>query len=334
MHDPVLDTLFLPLETGRIDWPQQALFLRARMGLAMREIPKDKLVCEQSFRTQYEALERSGFKVREDDDTKDFPLTLILPPRQRDENRALLARAVTRTKKGGIVLASVSNLEGAKTVEADLAALTGNISSLSKNKCRAFWSEIGNSLDQTLIDTWLKLDAPRKILDGRYLSRPGLFAWDRLDAGSQYLMKHLPKLSGTGADLGSGFGYLSDEILKQSDVTRIDLYEAEGRALKLSKDNLKPYGARASFHWQDVTKGGIGPYDFIVANPPFHTDRADRTELGQAFIRRASEALNVGGVFYMVANRHLPYEATLRSAFKTVVMLGDDGAYKVYKAIK
>ena len=83
-----------------------------------------------------------------------------------------------------------------------------------------------------------------------------------------------------------------------------------------------------------MTKGIQGEYDAIISNPPFHTDRADRHELGQAFIKSAAAALRRGGVFLMVANRHLPYEETLKAAFKTVTVLAETGAYKVFWAVK
>ena len=117
-NDPVLDTLFLPLEDGLIDWPATgpALFLRARTGDALDDISRDKLVCEQSFKPAYDALIRAGFQIREG--AASAELTLVLPPRQREEGRALLARAIQETTQGGIVMAAVSNNEGAKTIEA------------------------------------------------------------------------------------------------------------------------------------------------------------------------------------------------------------------------
>jgi len=335
MSVPVLDTLMLPLADGRIAWPDgPVLFLRARYGLALSGAPRDRVVCEQTFKPAVDSLSRAGFILRGDDQDS-YGLTLVLPQRQRDENRALLARAVASTEAGGIVLAAASNVEGAKTLEGDLAALTGGVDSLSKHKCRAFWSRIDPAkIDRELLEAWIAADAARDI--GGYISRPGVFSWDRIDAGSKLLIEHLPHdLSGRVADLGAGFGYLSKEVLTLCPgVTHIDLYEAEQRALDLARVNLAAFGDRASGYWADVTKGIQGEYDAIISNPPFHTDRADRHELGQAFITSAAAALRRGGVFLMVANRHLPYEDTLRKNFKTVSVLTETGAYKVFWAVK
>ncbi|ESQ75093.1 class I SAM-dependent methyltransferase [Asticcacaulis sp. AC402] len=333
--DPVLETLCLALSED-VSAPANgpALFLRARYGSDLDVLPREAWLCDQSFKPDYDLLVRQGFALREADDGTQYGLVCVLPPRQRDEYRALLARAVTDARPGGIVLAAVSNLEGAKTVENDLKALCGNITSLSKNKCRAFWGRVGDDVDRDLVAAWSQLDASREV-EGGLIGRPGLFAWDRIDAGSRLLAENLPMLSGKGADLGAGNGFLSREVLKLCPaVTHLTLFEAEARALPLARENLGEFGDRCDFHWHDVTKGITGPFDFIVMNPPFHTGRADRNDLGQGFIRSAAGALNKGGVLWMVANRHLPYEETLKAAFKTVITITDTPYYKVFKAVK
>ncbi|EGF90956.1 methyltransferase small domain protein [Asticcacaulis biprosthecium C19] len=343
--DPVLETLCLALSEdvpAPADGP--ALFLRARYNPALDVLPREAWLCDQSFKPDYDVLVRQGFALREappfreDGDGTQYGLVCVLPPRQREEYRALLARAVTETRPGGIVLASVSNLEGAKTVENDLKALCGNVTSLSKNKCRAFWAHVGDGIDRDLVAAWSQLDAPREV-EGGLIGRPGLFAWDRIDAGSRLLAENLPKLSGKGADLGAGAGYLSREVLQRCPaVTHLTLFEAESRALPLARQNLASFADRCDFHWHDVTKGVpisvSGPFDFIVMNPPFHTGRADRNDLGHGFIRAAAGALEKGSALWMVANRHLPYEEVLKAAFKTVITVADAPRYKVFKAVK
>ncbi|WP_443748409.1 class I SAM-dependent methyltransferase [Asticcacaulis solisilvae] len=325
----------LPIEEGRVSWPDgPALFLRARYGHALGDAPRGRLVCEQTFKPAVDTLKRAGFTLR-DDDQDTYGLTLVLPQRQRDENRALLARAVAATNTGGIVLAAASNAEGAKTLEGDLRLLTGQVDTLSKNKCRAFWSRIDPAkVDRDVLEAWIAADEPRDI--GGYVSRPGVFSWDRIDAGSRLLIEHLPHdLKGRVADLGAGIGYLAKEVLTLCPgVTHIDLYEAEHRALDMARQNLAAFGDKASGYWADVTRGIQGEYDATISNPPFHIDRADRHELGQAFIKSAAAALKRGGALLMVANRHLPYEETLKDAFKTVTVLTETGAYKVFWAVK
>lgn len=334
--DPVLDTLLLPLLSGDVVLPEngQVLFLRARTGAALSRLPREALVCDQSFFPARQALTRSGYVLRGEDDGATYPLTLVLPQRQRDENRALLARAVAATGDGGVVMAAQSNVLGAKTFEGELESLAGKVTSLSKNKCRVFWARIDKAgVNQTLLAEWLDADAPRKTETG-FISRPGLFAWDRIDAGSQLLADTLPPgLAGQAADLGAGFGYLSDVVLgRYPGITSLDVIEAEKRALDAARQNLAGFGERAAFHWGDATATLPGRYDLIVSNPPFHIDRADRHDIGQAFIRQAAKALKPGGQVWLVANRHLPYEETLKAVFRVAQVAAENGQFKVFKA--
>ncbi|MES2489743.1 MAG: class I SAM-dependent methyltransferase [Pseudomonadota bacterium] len=341
LTDDVLTTLFQPLAEGLVSWPAEGgvLFLRARTGLALREAAGAGLICEQEFKPVADALTRAELTAVELDTLepeRKFALVLVLPPRQREEARSLLAQAVARCAPGGRVLASMRNDEGARTGEQDLALLAGGVSKLSRRKCRAFWTRaLQGPADLALADSWAKLDAPRTILDGRFISRPGVFAWDHIDPASALLAKHLPaNLAGHAADLGAGYGYLSTELLARCpQITAIDLYEAQSRALAMARENLRDARVPCEFSWHDVTTGLPRRYDVIVSNPPFHAQsREDRPDLGRRFISVAAQSLNPGGSFWMVANRHLAYEYTLNECFAEIRNVAQGGGFKVIEA--
>ena len=339
--DAALDALFVPFAAGELRLPEdgRVLFLRARDGFRLREMVRPGWLCVQGFKPFAEALLRSGLNVGEAAVDERFPLVLVLPPRQRDEMRALFAQALQHAAPGGVVLACVPNAEGAKSAEGDLARLAGPLRSASKHKCRVFWTKPGVVADQVVLDEWLALDVPREIAPG-LLSRPGLFAWNRIDAASALLAEHLPDdLRGRVADLGAGYGYLSTQVVARCPgVTAIDLYEAEARALESARANLATAVADSgrqvavTTHWHDVTLGLPQHYDAIVSNPPFHQGRADLPDLGRAFIGAAADALLPHGRLWLVANRHLPYEATLAGRFGMVRTVTVQAGFKVIEA--
>jgi 16S rRNA (guanine1207-N2)-methyltransferase len=340
--DAALEALFVPFDTGQLSLPVdgRVLFLRARDGFRLREMTRPGWVCEQSFKPFANALERSGLRLAAPDANDHYPLVLVLPPRQRDEARALFAQAVSRAMPGGVVLAAIPNAEGAKSGEADLTRLAGPLRQLSKHKCRVFWTQpLGDGVDRAVLDEWQELDVPRRNAAG-YMSRPGLFAWDRVDTASALLAEHLPtELTGRVADLGAGYGYLSSRLLARcAGVTAVDLYEAEARALEPARMNLVQAQRDAarpiafSLHWHDVTQGLPLRYDAIISNPPFHQGRADLPELGRTFINTAADALLPHGRFWLVANRHLPYEATLAARFNEVRNVFMQDGFKVIEA--
>jgi 16S rRNA (guanine1207-N2)-methyltransferase len=116
-------------------------------------------------------------------------------------------------------------------------------------------------------------------------------------------------------------------------VTSLRLIDLDRRAVEAARRNVED--ARASFEWADVrTLEAAGELDFIVSNPPFHDGGAEDRRLGQAFIRKAAEMLKKGGTLWLVANRHLPYEAELKAAFRRVTPLSDGGGYKLFEAVK
>lgn len=339
----VLDALFLPLAHAGSGLPERGrgLFLRARAGAWQHVHAHMDWHCEQTFKPFADALVRSGARVEPCAADATFPLVVMLPPRQREEARALYARAVHHAREGGVVVAAIANNEGARSGEGDLARLAGPLRSLSKHKCRVFWTRVdGARVDHALREEWLATDVPRPIAGGRFMSRPGLFAWDRIDPASALLAAQLPPtLAGRVGDLGGGYGFLSCEVLRRcAGVGAIDLYEAEARALEPARMNLeravRERGGSTTTEviWHDVTAGLARRYDAIVMNPPFHQGRAEQPELGQAFIAAAADALEPHGSVWLVANRHLPYEAMLAARFARVDTRVVEKGFKVIHA--
>jgi len=81
-----------------------------RARAALRTLQGLRLRCEQSFRPAFDALHRQGYEVQlQCDATAQSPLVLALPPRQKEETRALLARMVAHSAPGGRTVASVAN---------------------------------------------------------------------------------------------------------------------------------------------------------------------------------------------------------------------------------
>jgi 16S rRNA (guanine1207-N2)-methyltransferase len=344
-RDIALDALFHPFSAGLLQWPADGvLFLRAREGAALHAQRAGGLVGSQPFKPEAERLTRIGIDLIDEDalPAASFPLVLVLPPRQREEARALLAKACAAVAEGGVVVVSVSNDEGAKSREADLKQLAGSVSVVSKHHCRVFWTAPGIAIDATLQAQWARGDLSRRIASadvpgGGFQTRPGVFAWDRVDAASGMLAAVLPSdLSGRVADFGAGWGYLALEVLARCpQVTSLDLFEADARALALAAANLADARVPVHFHWQDVAAGVAERLDAIVCNPPFHAlGRGDRPDIGRAFIDAAAQALNPGGRLWLVANRHLPYEQALADGFAEVAIVDQQGGFKIVQATK
>lgn len=310
-------------ETGALK-PQRAFFLRAELS------PFRDVDAEQSFRPEYLRLKKAGWSVGPRIDSGPYPLGQLLLTKHKEENFANIARGWSLLEEGGTLVCSGSNDDGAASLERQAGKAFGLDGQLSKFHCRVFWLTRG---EKNPPDYWRELASLQPVGDGAWISQPGIFAWDRIDDGSALLAAHLQgDFTGHVADYGCGWGYLAREVLARS-PTKIDLIDAEHRALEAARANITD--SRASFHWLDLAQEAApATYDAIVCNPPFHAGRAAEPGLGQSVIAAAARALKPGGRFYMVANRGLPYEPQLKANFTSFETLADNNKFRVSRAIR
>jgi 16S rRNA (guanine1207-N2)-methyltransferase len=332
--NPALETLLLAFGNEGLAVPKRALFLGAEPHPALKDWPD--VTGWQPFKPKATAWEAAGFH-RVDEPKGTFPCVLILPGKSRDETFALFARAYDLLENGGTLVAAMPNTAGAARFEKELAKTAGAISSIQKHKCRAFHAVKNDGWNLATLAEW-RVAGERKPVSGSDLvAEAGMFSPDHIDSASALLAKHLPgNLRGKVADLGAGWGFLSHEIASRfSSVERLDLFEADARALDCAKQNLAAFPEVARFHWHDVAAGlGEVGYDAIVMNPPFHTGQNTDVGLGKAFIHAASNALKRGGRLFLVANRQLPYEAELTAAGFAWRKPAEDATFKVLFADK
>jgi len=326
--DDMLRTLALPFEREEVQMPARAFWLRAEAGEAMAPW-RSVLDCQQSFRPAFDRLAEAGFRAVETL-LDHYALGLVSLTKHKVENRALIARGLDLLDDDGILVCCGAKDSGAASLEKDVAQRFGLAGSLSKHQCRVFWLPKAQAAD------WAAAGAPRPVPGTGLVARAGCFSPDHADAGSELLASLLPdSMAGRVADLGAGWGYLADQVLgRLPAVEKVDLYEAEALALDDARTNLARYGGRAAFHWCDVTQGlgEVAPYDWVIANPPFHDGAKADPGIGQAFIRAAWKAIRRRGKFWLVANRHLPYEAELRRRFRDVETVAEAKGFKVFQA--
>lgn len=257
-------------------------------------------------------------------------VTVYAPPGVL-ERRYTLAMALRALKVGGRLDVIAPKDKGGSRLAKELKGFGLEIAETAKahhRRCIALRPEVVMGVDEAIA-----AGAQQLVPGLEAWSQPGIFAWDRIDPGSALLAEQLPALKGKGADLGCGYGALATVILRSPQVVSLKLVDIDRRAIKAARRNIED--ARAKVQWTDVcTLATNGDYDFVVSNPPFHDGGAEDRRLGQAFIRKAAEMLRRGGVLWLVANRHLPYEAELNAAFARVRPVADAGGYKVFEAVK
>jgi 16S rRNA (guanine1207-N2)-methyltransferase len=316
--------LTLALETGALSLPFEGRIAvyRPRMGDDLSNLPADRVVVLTGFKPDHDHFAQR-YAV---EPSPPYAAALVCLPRAKAEARALIAQAAAEVALGGVIAVDGQKTDGADAVLKDLRSRVALSDSLSKAHGKLATFAAGPGLTDWAVQP--------TIIEGGFQTLPGVFSADAPDRGSILLAAALPaKLGPKVADLGAGWGYLSQAVLARDSVKRLDVVEAEAAALTCARVNLPD--ARARFHWADATT--FRPENLVetvVCNPPFHTGRDADPALGAAFIRAAKRMLAPDGVLWLVANRHLPYDAVLAEAFLEVEDVGGDGAFRVIRARK
>jgi 16S rRNA (guanine1207-N2)-methyltransferase len=307
-------------EAGAVDAPQEGAI--AVWG-ADGPTPFDpaRVVAVQGVFPAYQACLAAGLNVGPAAPDGPLAMAYVHADKSRARTGAYLRAAYERLAPGGLLVLDGDKTQGVEALYKALRKQGLGVQNLAKAHGRLVWAVKSAPVD------WPA--APQQSPAG-FQTSPGVFSAEKLDAGSALLLVHLPALGGVVADYGGGWGALSAQILRSDQVTHLDLIEADYDACQDAKANLPD--PRAHIHWGDALAWAGRPYDAIVTNPPFHTGRAGQPELGQAFLKAAARQLKGKGQLWLVANRHLPYEAVLETCFATVTPVVVAQGYKVMTA--
>ena len=247
------------------------------------------------------------------------------------ERRYVLARLLQSLAPGVPLTVLAPKDKGGARLRKELESFGASVVESARRRqriCQTVRPERPVGLEQAVAAGGLQYSEPLGLW-----TQPGVFSWDRPDAGTQQLLAALPTLAGRGADLGCGLGVLARAVLAGARVTQLDLVDLDRRAIAAARRNVED--PRAVFHWADARHApDLSGLDFVVMNPPFHAHGVEDRELGQSFIRRAHRILRPGGTLWLVANRHLPYEAVLRELFRRVTTHGEGAGFKICEAQK
>ncbi|MEL7258360.1 MAG: class I SAM-dependent methyltransferase [Pseudomonadota bacterium] len=313
--------LSLALSSGDVPWPDtgRIAVFRPAQDTDLSALDRDRCHVLTGFRPAYNTFQALGFDCGTEPD-RCYAAAVVFAARAKPLTLAMIAQASALTD--GPVIVDGAKTDGIESVLKLCRARCEPSPALSKSHGKLFWFHGGVDLAD-----W-QLDAQTQV-EGGFVTAPGVFSADGVDPGSRFLADHLPqKLGSVLADLGAGWGYLSARALAREGITILHLVEAENDALECAKLNVPD--ERAQFHWADATHWQPPePLDTVVMNPPFHSGRTSDPELGRAFIRAAANALKPKGQLWLVANRHLPYEAELGAFFRDVKTHASDNRFKI-----
>jgi len=315
----------LALDGGGLTWPETGTI--AVFGpspeLDLDDIPKDRARIIHDFYPAHAAWSARGFEVSVNSDDR-HAAVLVCLPRAKLEARAMIASACAQSD--GVVVIDGQKTDGIEGILKSMKARVTAHGPVTKAHGKLFW------IESPVADQFSDWAAGPAVTEGGFWTAPGVFSADGVDIASALLADALPaKLGKQVCDLGAGWGFLSAHVLTREGVEAVHLVEAGHMALECARRNVTD--PRAQFHWADGTDWSPDhKIDTIVMNPPFHIGRATEPQIGQAFIASAARLLTPQGHLWMVANRHLPYEAELKTRFAQVEEIGGDARFKLFHA--
>lgn len=315
----------LALDGGGLTWPETGAI--AVFGpspeLDLDDIPKDRARIIHDFYPAHAAWSARGFDVSVNSDDR-YAAVLVCLPRAKLEARAMIASACAQSD--GVVVIDGQKTDGIEGILKSMKARVTVHGPVTKAHGKLFW------IESPVADQFSDWAAGPAVTEGGFWTAPGVFSADGVDIASALLADALPaKLGKQVCDMGAGWGFLSAHVLTREGVEAVQLVEAGHMALECARRNVSD--PRAQFHWADGTDWSPDhKIDTIVMNPPFHIGRATEPQIGQAFIASAARLLTPQGHLWMVANRHLPYEAELKTRFAQVEEIGGDARFKLFHA--
>lgn len=248
----------------------------------------------------------------------------------------VIQQAARKLKAGGrLRIAGLKN-EGAKSL-LEYAAKTLGTAKATRKEGLAYCAELPvQTLTSRADDNYSQLQAHPK-LDG-YLTKPGQFGWQKVDAGSAFLIATLQAQEETFKaasllDLGCGYGYLALEMLNRvlpaqpETIVLTDNNAAALRSAQANSQHLPQCQVIAADAGDEVT----GLFELIVCNPPFHQGFQLSGDLTDRFLASAQRLLHPHGSACFVVNAFIPLESKAQHLFNRVVTLANNRQYKVVR---
>lgn len=148
-------------------------------------------------------------------------------------------------------------------------------------------------------------------------TKPGIFGWNKIDKGSELLLRNLPEIIDSMAltprsllDLGCGYGWiflnLANYLDKQASATlSVTATDNNAAAILCAQQNSThlPFPVRVIA--DDCAKNIDEKFDLIVCNPPFHQGFSHDKTLTLKFLEQTKQHLNSNGAAIFVVNEFI-----------------------------
>jgi len=277
-----------------------------------------------------------------------YDVALMPQPKGRDLARLMLLDIYASLAEGGRLYLAGANAEGIKSAIQDAEALYGPSQLLGykgghRVVCLTRGPLPAGGLPEAYRTPGLAAGSyhtfPITLAQERFVvcSRPGVFSWRELDAGTRLLLETLQvHVTERVLDVGCGYGIVGLYAHQRAPKGHVTWLDVDLLACESARATLAANGVAGRVVQGDgiAAAAGDAPYTLIVSNPPFHSGHAVSIEVAEAFIEESYAALEPRGRLALVASRFLPYERAMEARFGAVAALAETPQYRVLCAEK
>ena len=256
-------------------------------------------------------------------------------PRSKALARQFIVNAANALKPGGRFYLAGHKKTGVKSSVSYAQEVFGNSEVLAFKKGYRLvvcTKDADTTIPQTNYHHWHKFSVQVRDQNYSFISKPGVFSWDSLDAGSRVLVETMKiRPADRVLDLGCGCGIVGLAAAKMAVQGQVYLVDSNAIAVEAARRTLSLNSViNAQVHLSDSAAAVQEiAFDIVVTNPPFHQGRQTDYNIAHQFIRDAAAVLKRGGCLYVVANSFIRYEREMSKYFHEVNIVHKDNLYRV-----
>jgi 16S rRNA (guanine1207-N2)-methyltransferase len=245
------------------------------------------------------------------------------------ENRRLIALCAKHLQAQGVLWIAGANNEGIKSIIKwaheyfEQVEQTANSAGCRLVALRGVKPSMHLILEECSVENSLTAQQSQT----EYL---GIFCGGKLDAGTEILLHHLPKLKGSSVlDVGCGAGYLALHAAQNgAKVTAVDHSITAVLATQLRAQNS---ALAVNTQCTYMTQGIQSTYSIVLSNPPFHKGHKSDFALGLQWLQACKRVLSQEGQIWIVANSFLKYPEFAKQCGLSAEIITNTNGYTVYK---
>lgn len=242
-------------------------------------------------------------------------------------------------KNGELMLCGLKN-EGVKSYSDKLIKTLGAKGKLKKQGTAYIGTySFGEKTTEQLDDQ--NYSSTQKVLVEKqnsmtFYSKPGVFGWNKIDEGTELLLKTFKTLmhqennhaKKTILDLGCGYGWIGLSI-DELNVKHITATDNNAAALLCAQKNAKMMNTPMQVIASNCANTIDDSFDIVLCNPPFHRGFQHHKDLTQLFLTQTNDRLIKGGMALFVVNAFIDIEIIAKNIFTKIDVIEKNKSFKV-----